>query len=311
MTTDSIQGAWASGPADTPKFQDVHKPTSPASTPASQPAPSTPKTEPFLRRAIPPGETDSERVVEIRKARNPLLAAARVLLRALADMPESMDPDYALALRDLLVEEVKTFERLCTQSSIRRDHMIGARYSLCTGLDEVAMRVLGDGKDANVWAASTLATTFHEDTSGGVKVYLMIGRLLQETDEHIDLLEVIYRVLSLGFVGRYGHETNGHRKHEAVRQRLYNEIMSRREPVPLELSPNWQSDVKGKRATFYDFPVWITVVVLSVILLGMYGYDKYRLMTRAAEVQKQIADIAHMTPPPAPPVLVADNPSTR
>jgi type VI secretion system protein ImpK len=70
--------------------------------------------------------------------------------------------------------------------------------------------------------------------------------------------------------------------------------------VPIALSPNGLSDVKPKRVTYYEFPVWITVVVLSTVLLAMFGYSKYDLMHRSAAVQKQIADIGRMRPPPAP-----------
>jgi type VI secretion system protein ImpK len=153
------------------------------------------------------------------------------------------------------------------------------------------------------WVTNGLATIFHEDRQGGDKIYLLIGRLMAEPQEHLDLLEVIYRILSLGFEGRYRYEADGRRKHDAVRQRLYNEIMSRRDPVPVALSPHWQSDAKGRRMSFYDFPVWITVVVLSLILLGMFSYYKFELLNRSAAVQKQIADIARITPPPAPPAL--------
>ncbi|CAN0627452.1 type VI secretion system protein ImpK [Burkholderia multivorans] len=153
------------------------------------------------------------------------------------------------------------------------------------------------------WATGGLATAFHGDLDGGDKVYLLIGRLLEDPREHVDLLEVIYRILSLGFEGRYRDGADGRRKHDAIRQRLYNEITSQRGPVPLALSPNWQSDVKGKRPSFYDFPVWITVTVLSVILLGMFGWYKYQLSSRAAEIRKQLAEIARMVPPPAPPQL--------
>jgi type VI secretion system protein ImpK len=74
-------------------------------------------------------------------------------------------------------------------------------------------------------------------------------------------------------------------------------------PVPVALSPHARSDVPPRRQSFYDFPVWITVTVLSLILLGLWGYFKYQLVTRADAIQKQIGDIARLTPPPAPPAL--------
>ncbi|MPV71359.1 type VI secretion system protein TssL, long form [Burkholderia sp. BE17] len=243
-----------------------------------------------------------ERLIAVEQAQNPLREAARVLLRALADMPEHLEADETFALRDLLEQEVRVFQKLCEQTNIRRDHMIGARYCLCTALDEAATQTAwGKGGSSGIeWISSGLATTFHEDRQGGDKVYLLVGRLLTEPREHLDLLEVIYEILSLGFEGRYRHEANGKRKHDAIRQRLYNEITTQRGPAPMTLSPHWQSDVKGRRLSVYDFPVWITVTVLSVILLGLFGWFKYELMSRGADVQKQIANIGRMTPPPAP-----------
>jgi type VI secretion system protein ImpK len=254
-------------------------------------------------KKIPPPEPFDERLAAVRTARNPLLEAARVLLRAQADMPDTLTSRQAIAtLRYLLEEEVRTFERLCERANIRRDHMIGARYCMCTALDEMAMETAwGKGGDSGMnWAKNGLATTFLEDRDGGDRVYLLIDRLMTEPQEHLDLLQVIHRVLGLGFEGRYRHEPNGPRKHFAVRQRIYDEIASRLPPVPVDLSPNWRSDVKPKRFTYYEFPVWITVVVLSTVLLAMFGYYKYDLMRRSAAVQKQIADIGRMMPPPAP-----------
>jgi type VI secretion system protein ImpK len=275
---------------------EIQTEVQPQATAQRQPAADTGTTQAELR----------VRLERIRLADNPLLEAAMPLLRAQADIPDvplQHDLQRVPLLRMLLKQEVQHFEKLCTQAGIRRDHMIGARYCLCTALDEAAMHTpWGQGGENGVdWGSGTLATAFHEDSLGGNKVYLLAGRLMKEPTEHHDLLEVIYRILSLGFEGRYRHEPNGHRKHEAVRQRIYNEIMARRVPVLVALSPHARSDVPPRRQSFYDFPVWITVTVLSIILLGMWGYFKYQLVTRADEIQKQIGDIARMTPPPPPP----------
>jgi type VI secretion system protein ImpK len=123
---------------------------------------------------------------------------------------------------------------------------------------------------------------------------------MNEPREHLDLLEVIYRILSLGFEGRYRYEADGRRKHETVRQRLYAEITAQRGPVAAALSPHWQTNAKNARRSFYDLPVWISAVVLSVIVLDLFGYFKYILTTRSVELQNAIADIGRITPPAAP-----------
>lgn len=244
-----------------------------------------------------------ERLIAVLQARNPLLEAARPLIRALAEMPEQLGKDEPLALRLLLEQEVRTFQKVCEQANIRRDHMIGARYCLCTALDEAAAQTAWSKEDSSgiEWIRHGLATTVHEDRHGGEKVYLLIARLLDEPEEHRDLLQVIYRILSLGFEGRYRHEPNGERHHYAIRERLYKEITAHRGPAPLPLSVNEQSDVIGRRRSFYEFPVWITVSVLSAALLATFGWFKYQLINQSAEVQKQIADIGRMMPPPAAP----------
>lgn len=245
------------------------------------------------------------RLSAVERATNPLLEAARPLLRAQADMPEYLEADAIPELRSLLEHEIRIFQKLCEQTNIRRDHMLGASYCLCTALDEAAMQTTwGKAGDSGVeWITTGLASTFHEDRKGGDKIYLLIGRLMTEPKEHIDLLEVIYRILSLGFLGRYRFETDGHRKHDTVRQRLYTEITAQRGPVPAALSPHWEGDTRGRSRPFYDFPVWITAVLLSLILLAMFGYAKYDLMTRSAAVEKQISEISRITPPRAPPAL--------
>lgn len=296
MNSPGEQGEWLASQGATPR-----RPQTPGE-PAAQQAQSQ-TTAPSLE--VPPGESPAARLPAIKGASNPLLEAASPLLRALGDIPGTLTPQGAEQLRLVLEQEVRSFQKLCDQANIRRDHMLGARYCLCTALDEAAMQTTWGKAGANgvQWNTHGLATIFHEDRDGGSKIYLLIGRLITEPREHLDLLEVIYRILSLGFEGRYRYDADGHRKHEAVRQRLYDEIMSQRGSVPVALSPHCQSDTKGKRASFYDFPVWITVVVLSLILLGIFGYFKYELLNRGAEVQKQIAEIGRMTPPPAPRAL--------
>ncbi|MEM5343150.1 type VI secretion system protein TssL, long form [Paraburkholderia azotifigens] len=254
-----------------------------------------------LLDTIPAGEPSAGRQRAVEQAQNRLLEASRPLLRALADMPGELDQLGIEQLHQLLKREVRTFQRLCEQVNIRRDHMIAARYSLCTALDDAAMRTEWGRREKGMeWIETGLATEFHEDRHGGDKVYLLISRLMTEPHEHLDLLEVIYRILSLGFMGRYGHEADGPRRHDAIRQRLYTEIQTRRGVVPLALSAHAQSDAKQRRMSFYDFPVWITVLLLGLVLAGFFGWFKYQLLNRSAAAEKQIIDIGRMTPPPAP-----------
>lgn len=163
-----------------------------------------------------------------------------MLLRALVDMSALIDTGHDARLRDLLLEEVRVFERLCVRANIRVDHRIGARYCLCTALDEAAMRELaarGDASGSAAWASDALTQRIGEDNQGGSKVYALTLRLLDDAPDHWPLLELIYRIFSLGFEGRYPHGRT-FSAHDRVRERIYNAIAAHLPTVPNALSPH-------------------------------------------------------------------------
>jgi len=117
------------------------------------------------------------RLEHMKTARNPLLEAARPLLRILSEMPKKL-PDGENVLeefRAVLDREVRSFQTLCDKASLRREHVLTARYCLCTAIDEAASST-DWGRDG-VWAMSSLAQRFHQDVKGGEKFFLLVGRL--------------------------------------------------------------------------------------------------------------------------------------
>ncbi|CAG9242085.1 hypothetical protein BDI4_1120029 [Burkholderia diffusa] len=62
---------------------------------------------PDAPKEISQPEPFSERIAAVRARRNPLLEAARPLLRVLMDVPEHLDTDATLALRSLFEQEVR------------------------------------------------------------------------------------------------------------------------------------------------------------------------------------------------------------
>jgi len=250
-------------------------------------------------RAMPPPENENARLAAVQNHRNPLLEASRVLLRALADMPALIGVGYHETLRDLLIDEVRAFERLCDRANIRVQDRVGARYCLCTALDEAAMRALSinNAIGAAAWAADPLTRRIGEDNRGGSKIYALALHLLSDEGDHKALLEVMCRVFSLGFDGHYRQEaTRG--MHVEVRDRLckslYDAIGPHLPPVPDALSPNAQSDVTPQRESYFEIPVWMSAAVLSVALVGLYTYCRVDLSERANNVRQQIESIGRV-----------------
>lgn len=239
-----------------------------------------------------------QRVEKALQQVNPLLSAARPLLRALADMPADLRIDQADLLKKVLVQELHDFQAVCERAGIRAEHTLAARYSLCTALDEAALSASW-GSRSN-WASESLLIKLHGEHEGGEKVFHVLGRLVDSPEEHIDVIEVIYYLLALGFEGRYGNMTDGDRQHLAIRQRLYDLIRKHRGAVPLELASNLNVAPAGRFTIIRTIPIWLSATILGLAAFGLFAWYKYQLSLRAHDLEQQIHAIGQITPPPPP-----------
>ncbi|GHU47159.1 hypothetical protein AGMMS50289_21930 [Betaproteobacteria bacterium] len=252
---------------------------------------------------LPSGADVASRLEKVKAAQNPLLEAAKPLLLAIAQTPlELPDVSSIEAWYELLDHEVKSFTDVCNKANIRREHVVTASFCLTTALDEAANSTLWGGSrgigQAGIWAGQQLASRFHGDVQGGKKFFLLIGRLSAHVEEHLDLLEVMYYILGLGFEGQYSTITNGRRELEIIRHRLFTLLSASRGAVPRELSPHWRGTTPEGTKFWRDIPVWVSVCVFGLIVFALFSWYKYQLLQQSNIVQEKIAAIGKLTPPP-------------
>ncbi|WP_239366624.1 type VI secretion system protein TssL, long form [Snodgrassella communis] len=291
--------------------KEQHTPESPTSKPLSQ----QPSGYEFDRHSEAPwlgeqqttklaanidaGPDSKLRLAAIEAADNPLLEAAQPLLLTLANIPSQLDSyDNGIeSLRELLIREVHIYQTLCDQANLRREHVLAVRYCLCTALDEAANKTSWGGGGA--WARKSLLIVFHNESYGGEKIFLLIGRLSPNPQEYSDVLEVIYRILSLGFEGRYSVRPDGRKQLDLIRQQLLSIINSGRDPVARELSPHWLAEASGKLRRLRIVPVWIGAVFFMCLLLTVFAWFKFQIVDADTRLQQRIAAIGKAVPPPA------------
>lgn len=248
---------------------------------------------------IDAGPDSKQRLADIEAADNPLLEAAQPLLLTLANMPTQLDSyDNGIeSLRELLIREVHIYQTLCDQANLRREHVLAVRYCLCTALDEAANKTSWGGGGA--WARKSLLIVFHNESYGGEKIFLLIGRLSPNPQEYGDVLEVIYRILSLGFEGRYSVRPDGRKQLDLIRQQLLSIISSGRDPVARDLSPHWLADAAGRLRRLHWIPVWASAAFFACFLLVIFVWFKFQIVGTDTKLQQRIAAIGKAVPPPA------------
>ncbi|MFM0205227.1 type VI secretion system protein TssL, long form [Paraburkholderia fungorum] len=210
-------------------------------------------------------------------ASNPLVAAALPLFDALAQirLNATVTPER---LRAFLVAEIRRFQTRAQQAAVSIETIVGARYCLCTALDEAAALAPGGGSGA--WSAHSLLVAFHNETWGGEKFFHLLARLSAQPREHRDLIELQFFCLALGFQGRYRVIQNGAAQLETLTRRLHKLLHETAAGYALPLSPHWcAADRTPARALRRGMPLWMWLA--GAVLLGGASFIAFLLATNA------------------------------
>ncbi|OTA19573.1 hypothetical protein Xbed_02253 [Xenorhabdus beddingii] len=239
---------------------------------------------------------------------NPLVSASNPLLNTIPQIRHSMVHPNPAHLRQQLINEIRHFEVVCQQAKLPYEVIIGARYCLCTALDEAA--ALTPWGLRGVWSASGLLVTFHNETWGGEKFFQLLAKLSQHPKEHLFLLELINFCLQLGFEGRYRVIDNGRTQLETVKQRLFQLIRSIRGSYPAELSAKVQAITVPSKSWRFSVPLWISIALLSFLVFLLYIGLSWRLngiinpvLAKIYQVDLPNVTLSQQNVPPKPPVL--------
>lgn len=235
---------------------------------------------------------------------NPLVALANRLLMMVPQLRATRHVDDPNALRNSLAQGVRDFVARAGGQGIAPERIMAARYVLCTMIDEAAAGTPWGG--SGVWARNSLLTMFHNETEGGEKVFQLMARLAEKPAVNLDLLELVYCALALGFEGRYRVIDNGRAQLDAVRDRLAQIIRQERGDHPAALAQHWQGQAATRRAAHSWLPLAAAASLCVLVLIGAYLAFLFSLGNRSDPVFGQVQGLRL-----APPVVAAPQPAPK
>lgn len=220
---------------------------------------------------------------------NALEKSAAVLLNILSQIRNTGSHPNPTGLHKQLATEIQSFERSAQQAGVSPETTFIARYAICTTIDEFVMSTpWGSG---SIWSSQSLLSLFHKEVRGGERFFKMLAKLQQDPARNIDLLELLYICLSLGFQGQYRISPNGINELEEIREGLYYTIRNQRLEPEAALSPHWEGLNKSAVAKAPLIPVWMLTSIVLLLLVGLFSLWHFNLSSYVDPVRANLMTV--------------------
>jgi len=226
---------------------------------------------------------------------NPLESAGSVLLAIISGLYNSPSHNSPEKLKQKLVEEIKSFNLNAEKAGYEQETISDARYALCTTIDEAVFNTPWGYQSG--WGENSLLSIFHQEVSGGDQFFHKLKELSQNPSKHLDILELKYVCMALGFQGRYRIVDSGKEKLLQIRDWLGELIRKQRGTTETLLSLHWQGVETQKKSLAKSIPLWVYMAVSGALLLALY-LGLYSLLNTKAEPVKR--DIVQLDVPEVP-----------
>ena len=233
---------------------------------------------------------------------NPLVRAASPLLLLAGQLRGTLSGPEVGGLRRHALEEIRRFEQRARGASVTAEVVGAARYALCACLDEAVLSTPWGAQSE--WAQQTLLVSLHREAWGGEKFFDMLDKISQDPERHIDLMELQYLCIALGFAGKYHAMPQGDARLADVQQALYRQIRDFRGTPRPDLSLKWKGVEDRRNPLIRYVPWWVVGAAALAILAVTFGIYYARLGTAAGPVHQALAQLGlegFSSPGPAAP----------
>ncbi len=222
---------------------------------------------------------------------NPLVNAASTLIAVFEKTRSAVSHKDVGGLYQRLIGEIKSFEESARNLGIKPEIILSARYLLCSVLDEAVLNTPWGSESA--WGQRTLLSVFHGETSGGEKSFLICQRICQSPAENLDIIELFYIFLSLGFEGKYRVINRGSEALEQLKEELFSIVRRHRGDYERALSPSWVGLGKIRNPITEYIPLWVVICLALAILFFSYTGFRYWLHSSTTPVVQMLVEISN------------------
>jgi type VI secretion system protein ImpK len=241
---------------------------------------------------------------------SPLVAAALPLLDLCVRFKTSTSHADVEGLRLRVLHEIDAFERRVTPLGLAPRSIRASKYALCATIDDLVLNTPWGSR--SIWTTRSIVGSLFSDTWGGDRFFDLLTQLKKDPGINVDLLELLYYCISLGFEGKYRIAPRGASELTVLREDLYRLIRAARGEFERDISPRWRGVTNDRRGMGDIVPNWVIASIAVLALVCLYAVLAYLLNGRSDRLLNQLASLppngmvslARAAIPPPPPVII-------
>jgi type VI secretion system protein ImpK len=243
------------------------------------------------------------------KGLSPLVQAASSLLLLAGQLRGTLSPPDVPTLRRHAMDEIRRFEERARASGIASDVVMPARYALCAAVDEAVLSTPWGSQSE--WRQQSLLVALHREAWGGEKFFDMLDRIEEDPARHVELLELQYLCMALGFAGKYHVQDRGHVRLDEIRQEAFRKVREQRGVPRPELSIHWRGLEDRRNPIIRYIPWWVVGAAALAVLSIAFTVYYMRLGSAAAPVQADLAKIGSIDLTPSSAAVEVSGPTLK
>lgn len=211
---------------------------------------------------------------------NPLVDAAAYLFSIIGKLRQVKSYRHLSKLQKELIQAINHFQEATKALGYGSEYILVSRFVLCATLDDVIANTTWGGQGQ--WDNYTMLTVFNQDANYE-RFFVILERIIKDPTQYIDIMELMYICLSLGFKGNYRSTEFGGGQLEQITYSLYKRIRLYRGAFSKILAPY---PIKGNQTKPLQnrIPLWaiasVTAVIILVLFIGL-GYMMDTISDRA------------------------------
>jgi type VI secretion system protein ImpK len=219
--------------------------------------------------------------------RNPILQAGAPLIAIASRLQSTVVQADVASLRDQAMQEVRVFDDRLRGAGVTPEDALVARYLLCTFFDSAVLNTPWGAQSD--WSGQSLLVTFHKEKSGGEKFFQILDRISAQPARYIDLIELQYTCLALGYEGMYRIDERGKSRLAELQHNLHRIIRDQRQLRDADLAVRWKGVEDRRNPIFRYVPWWIVAAAGAAILAIGFVIYHVRLNTAAEPIKQALS----------------------